>query len=274
MKGTIRPMARDLETGLVKVSGIEVLIAGEQNDLYFQQCLEQRSLFEPSVEIATRLLKTNPIILDIGASIGGVTSALAKYFVEGRVIAFEAAPSVHRSLRETVRLSNGGEITVIEKAAGSSAGSLMFHEDGNGSGWGFLADDLGAVQVDVVTIDDTVENLSLPTVDFIKIDVEGSEMAVLLGAQNTLSKFKPILIFEVNTFCLWRYGRTFPQDLIRWVRDRYQFTAAIFSDGSVTEIVDDATVNHLLHLVGSQGGLLDIVASPKPFIRKIENIHT
>jgi hypothetical protein len=49
MKGTIRPMARDLETGLVKVSGIEVLIAGEQNDLYFQQCLEQRSLFEPSV---------------------------------------------------------------------------------------------------------------------------------------------------------------------------------------------------------------------------------
>ena len=114
-------MAGDLETGLVKVSGIEVLIAGEQNDLYFQQCLEQHNLFEPSVEIATRLLKTNPIILDIGASIGGVTSALAKYFVEGRVIAFEAAPSVHRSLRETVRLSNGGEITVIEKAAGSSA---------------------------------------------------------------------------------------------------------------------------------------------------------
>jgi 16S rRNA A1518/A1519 N6-dimethyltransferase RsmA/KsgA/DIM1 with predicted DNA glycosylase/AP lyase activity len=128
-------MARDLETGLVKVSGIEVLIAGEQNDLYFQQCLEQRSLFEPSVEIATRLLKTNPIILDIGASIGGVTSALAKYFVQGRVIAFEAAPSVHRSLRETVRLSNGGQITVIEKAVGSSAGSLRFHEEAVGGFW-------------------------------------------------------------------------------------------------------------------------------------------
>ncbi len=266
-------MARNLETGLVTVSGIDVLIAGEQNDLYFQQCLEQRWLFEPSVKIATRLLKANPIILDIGASIGGVTSALAKYFVEGRVIAFEAAPSVHRSLRETIRLSEGGHVTVIEKAAGSSPGSLMFHEDGNGSGWGFLADDLGAVEVDVVTVDDTVRKLALPTVDFIKIDVEGSEMAVLLGAENTLSKFKPILIFEVNTFCLWRYGRTLPQDLIQWVRDRYPFTAAIFSDGSVTEIVDDATVNHLLHLVGSRGGLLDIVASPKPFIQKLENIN-
>ena len=128
-------------------------------------------------------------------------------------------------------------MTVIEKAAGSSPGSLMFHEDGNGSGWGFLADDLGAVEVDVVTVDDTVRKLALPTVDFIKIDVEGSEMAVLLGAENTLSKFKPILIFEVNTFCLWRYGRTFPQDLIQWVRDRYPFTAAIFSDGSDSSLL-------------------------------------
>ena len=151
--------------------------------------------------------------------------------------------------------------------------SALGKEDGNGSGWGFLAPDLGAVEVAVTTVDETIETLALPTVDFIKIDVEGSEMAVLLGAENALSEFKPILIFEVNTFCLWRYGRTFPQDLIQWVRDRYPFTAAIFSDGSVTEIVDDATVNHLLHLVGSRGGLLDIVASPKPFIQKLENIN-
>ncbi len=257
-------MTNDLQIGTIRVSGMEVEVAGAPNDLYFQQCLEQGDLFEPSVRIADLMLRDDPVILDIGASIGGVTAALAKRFPAGQVIAFEAAPSVHRSLRETVRRTNSDSITVVESAVGAEPGMLRFHEDGNGSGWGFLSEELGAALVPVITVDDTVAELGLDRVDFIKIDVEGGELGVLQGAEGTLLRDQPLLLFEVNVFCLWRYGRTLPQDLFSWVRERYAHTAVIDHEGTITPIEGDATVNHVLHLLGSGPGVIDVVASNDP----------
>ena len=256
-------MGNDLQIGTIRVSGVEVEVAGAPDDLYFQQCVKQSALFEPSVRVADLVLADNPVILDIGASIGGVTAALAKRFPAGHVIAFEAAPSVHPSLRETVRRAIGAPITVVEKAVGAESGTLQFHEDGNGSGWGFLSEELGGISVPVVTVDDTVAELGLDRVDFIKIDVEGGELAVLQGAESTLLRDQPLLLFELNVFCLWRYGRTLPQDLFAWVRQRYAHTAAIDDQGTVTHIEGDATVNHVLHLLGTGSGVIDVVASNK-----------
>jgi FkbM family methyltransferase len=254
----------DLQIGTIRVSGIEVEVAGEANDLYFQQCLEQGEIFEPSVRVADLVLPDDPVILDIGASIGGVTAALAKRFPSGRLIAFEAAPSVHPSLRETVRRASGAPVTVVEQGVGAKSGTMRFHEDGNGSGWGFLSEELGGVSVPVVTVDEIVTELLLDRVDFIKIDVEGGELGVLQGAETTLLRHQPLLLFEVNVFCLWRYGRTLPQDLLAWVRQRYSHTAAIDNEGTVTHIEGDATVNHVLHLLGTGSGVIDVIASNDP----------
>ena len=106
-----------------------------------------------------------------------------------------------------------------------------------------------------------IDDIGLSSCDFIKIDVEGGELGVLQGAVNTLSRDRPIVVFEVNVFCLWRYGRTLPQDLLSWVRDRYPHTAVIDSDAMVTHVESDATVNHVLHLLGSGPGVVDVVAS-------------
>jgi FkbM family methyltransferase len=261
---TLTAVENDLQIGTIRVSGIEVEVAGEANDLYFRQCLEQGEIFEPSVRVADLVLPDDPVILDIGASIGGVTAALAKRFPSGRLIAFEAAPSVHPSLRETVRRASGAPVTVVEQGVGAESGTMRFHEDGNGSGWGFLSEELGGVSVPVVTVDETVAALLLDRVDFIKIDVEGGELGVLQGAETTLLRHQPLLLFEVNVFCLWRYGRTLPQDLLAWVRQRYSHTAAIDNEGTVTHIEGDATVNHVLHLLGTGSGVIDVIASNEP----------
>jgi len=261
---TLTAVENDLQIGTIRVSGIEVEVAGEANDLYFRQCLEQGEIFEPSVRVADLVLPDDPVILDIGASIGGVTAALAKRFPSGRLIAFEAAPSVHSSLRETVRRASGAPVTVVEQGVGAESGTMRFHEDGNGSGWGFLSEELGGVSVPVVTVDEIVAELLLDRVDFIKIDVEGGELGVLQGAETTLLRHQPLLLFEVNVFCLWRYGRTLPQDLLAWVRQRYSYTAAIDNEGTVTHIEGDATVNHVLHLLGTGSGVIDVIASNDP----------
>jgi len=261
---TLGAVRSDLQVGQLRVSGIDVEVSGEAGDLYFQQCVEQVNIFEPAVRVADLMLDDDPVIFDIGASIGAVTAAFAKRFPEGRVVAFEAAPSVHRSLHETVRRSTGAPVSIVESAVSSQRGVLRFHEDGNGSGWGFLSEELGGVSVPVTTVDDAVESLGIDRVDFIKIDVEGGELGVLQGAVNTLSRDRPIVVFEVNVFCLWRYGRTLPQDLLSWVRDRYPHTAVIDSDAMVTHVESDATVNHVLHLLGSGPGVVDVVASHNP----------
>jgi len=254
----------DLQISELNVSGIDVEVAGEDDDLYFQQCAEQGKIFEPAVRVADLMLGDAPVVFDIGASIGAVTAAFAKRFPNGRVVAFEAAPSVHRSLRETVRRSTGAPISVVESAVGSQPGVMRFHEDGNGSGWGFLSEELGGVSVPVTTVDNAVTSLGIERVDFIKIDVEGGELGVLQGATSTLTRDRPVVVFEVNVFCLWRYGRTLPQDLFAWVRDRYPHTAVVDGEATVTHVEGDATVNHVLHLLGAGAAVVDVVASHTP----------
>ena len=47
------------------------------------------------------------------------------------------------------------------------------------------------VQVPLTTIDKIVDELHLPRVDFIKMDIEGAEVKALAGGRNTLSRFHP-----------------------------------------------------------------------------------
>ena len=45
-----------------------------------------------------------------------------------------------------------------------------------------------------------------------------------------------MLVVELNPFCLWRYGRTLPQDLTSWMSERYSHLWAIDETGSVTRL--------------------------------------
>lgn len=53
-------------------------------------------------------------------------------------------------------------------------------------------------QISVTTLDDDIREMSLPAPDFIKIDVEGQELAVLVGARNTLLAHHPLLFLEMH----------------------------------------------------------------------------
>ena len=53
-------------------------------------------------------------------------------------------------------------------------------------------------QVSITTLDDDIREMSLPAPDFVKIDVEGGELAVLTGARNTLLAHHPQLFLEMH----------------------------------------------------------------------------
>lgn len=128
--------------------------------------------------------------LDIGANIGVISQALlANGFT---VTAFEPQPAIFDLLR-----FNCGSANVINTAVGSSAGfaqmpKVYYSEKGNFGGLGIGTKSMyGNITVPLITID----SLNLD-VGFMKIDVEGYELEVLLGAANTIARCRPVMYIE------------------------------------------------------------------------------
>ena len=69
-----------------------------------------------------------------------------------------------------------------------------------------------------IPLDVWVDKQKITAVDFIKIDVEGYEYPVLEGALNTLSLFRPVVMFELNELTLTLSGRS-ENEYLRFAKD-------------------------------------------------------
>jgi hypothetical protein len=80
--------------------------------------------------------------------------------------------------------------------AGESLDDL--HLDFHGSG--------GGEKVQQTTLDAFAEQHGLQRLDFIKVDIEGSEIPFLRGARETLKRFRPAMLIEMNPDTLRAFG--------------------------------------------------------------------
>jgi FkbM family methyltransferase len=83
--------------------------------------------------------------------------------------------------------------------------------------------------VQLFRLDDVVAKNPLSRIDIIKIDVEGTELYALRGAVETLRRYRPLLLFEVERPHLAAQGST-PEELVAFVCEQgytlYQFDPA------------------------------------------------
>jgi hypothetical protein len=66
----------------------------------------------------------------------------------------------------------------------------------------------GSGEIPVTTLDAFVSESKIEKIDIIKVDIEGSEIAFLEGARQTIADFRPRLMIEVNHGALKRFGKT------------------------------------------------------------------
>jgi FkbM family methyltransferase len=133
------------------------------------------------------------VAVDVGAHIGTWAFELAKRF--HRVYAFEPQPENFECLKENV----GTRAVLSTAALGSSPGRCGIKQHGANSGcWALAPGD----EVPVCMLDE----YDLSNVDLLKIDVEGNEGDVLLGARSTLKRSHPVVIFEDNGLGPKLYG--------------------------------------------------------------------
>lgn len=161
---------------------------------------------EQSVQEAmVRHLGTGGVFYDIGANVGFFALLAAHFagFQTGHVYAFEPTPDNAGEIRRNVALNGLPNVTVIDKAVSSAAGSgrLQVVDD---QSWSKLIETgehpftEQIIDIELVAIDDLVAAGAIRPPSVVKIDVEGAELAVLEGMRTTLSEHLPAVICELH----------------------------------------------------------------------------
>lgn len=170
--------------------------------------------------LVERILQPDWVVIDLGAQIGFYTLLVARKLDPslGRVYSVEANPGTYQRLRYHVMINELHHVTVINRAIGETSGPVdLFPGPGHNTGLSSVLDrGCGVVPVTVsqITLDELVYKYGLRRCDLIKIDVEGAEAAVVNGGLETLRRFRPRLLVELNAPMLERAGSS-PTDLAK-----------------------------------------------------------
>jgi FkbM family methyltransferase len=181
--------------------------------------------YEPEVEAVMRAtIHDGMNVLDIGANLGFFSILMGKLVGHGQVHALEPFPTNYALLLRNIR-ENGLEDTVTahQLAAYGTAGTayIYFRADSYNDNLGsmFLADQQyhghSSVEVRCVRVDDLVSP-DIP-IHCVKIDVEGSELHALKGMKRILSAWHPIILIELNEYCLQKFAATSVDELLAWI---------------------------------------------------------
>ena len=139
-------------------------------------------------------VRSGDVVLDCGANIGLFTrKALAAG--AGLVVAIEPGPENVACLRKNfAREIEAGRVIVYPKGVWNAEMTLTFHVDpANSAADSFVVRRSSdkVIEIPVTTIDRLARELNLARVDFIKMDIEGSERQALEGAAATLRNDRP-----------------------------------------------------------------------------------
>lgn len=144
--------------------------------------------------------------IDIGANQGEYTLwGARKIGDKGLVIAYEPSDEIFDQLEKNILLNENLIPNVRLRKIGLSdkPGVLkLYTKQGKNEGVNTVfptkEHQLEIGEIELTTLDMEMENLIISKIDLVKIDVEGAELNVLKGSKNTLLKYKPKLLIEIN----------------------------------------------------------------------------
>ena len=181
-------------------------MAVNYHDVYVGQSVLTYGEFSPDERrFLCSLVRPGDTVLDAGANIGALTRPLsAAVGATGHVLAVEPQPEVYALLAHNVHTAASwdqrtiGPVTLLNRALGAVAGQLTLppiNHDQDGNFGGVSLTDTGDGQpVEVITVD----SLDLTSLRLLKADVEGMELEVVQGAEQTIRRCRPLLYLEAD----------------------------------------------------------------------------
>ena len=167
------------------------------------------------------------VIFDVGANVGGWSQEVARVWPKAQIHAFEPAGETYAQLEAATK---GINVRAVNVALSDEPGEATLHAVEGQTGLTSLHDrDLAAhgmemtatETVRLMRLDDYAAEQGIDHIDFLKIDAEGHDLAVLKGASGMIERGAIDLIqFEFGGANI--DSRTFLRDFVRFLEPRYR----------------------------------------------------
>ena len=130
------------------------------------------------------------VVVDIGANIGTFAVYAATECRAGRVISFEPHPENFAMLRKNVESNRLTSVTCVNEAVAGVPGKALLQVSEGNAGAHSLGGQRtdGSVEVDCCTLQEVVDRFGLDSIDYLKLDCEGSEYGILETAPEDLMR--------------------------------------------------------------------------------------
>jgi FkbM family methyltransferase len=217
-------------------------------------------IYEPyETELISSIIKPGSVVLDIGANIGYHTLLFAKLVGQsGKVFAFEPDPANFRLLEKNVSVNGYPNVALEQKAVSNrnEKKKLYLHESNPMMHTIFKSQQrsgLDSVEIDTISLDNYFSNYG-GKIDFIKMDIEGSEYTALEGMQTILQRQNDIkLLVAFNPSAIREYGYKPEQQIDLLVSNGFTvyFANALTKD---LELVNPGDVQYLIKMSLKDGG--------------------
>jgi len=153
------------------------------------------------INFILKLIKENNTIFDIGANIGWYSLKIAKNVKNVEIMAFEPIPKTFEYLKKNIDLNHVSNVKTFNYGLSDEEKNISFYYYPEGSCNASAANlsrrnDIDKIICKLTTLDKFAADKNL-SVDFIKCDVEGSELFVFKGGIKTIERDKPIIFTEL-----------------------------------------------------------------------------
>jgi FkbM family methyltransferase len=177
---------------------------------HIAQQIAKTGAWEPHLyEFAEQILEDNSNVIDLGANFGYHTIGLARMIPNGQLFAFEPMNLCFSQLQMNVLANSLCNVSTFKMAVTDNTGGLIeldppeatmnaqgmvnLGNTGIGSGGDFAF---------TIRLDD----INLPKISFVKIDIQGAEVAALMGMHDLILKDRPAFFIEIEEHHLQKYG--------------------------------------------------------------------
>jgi FkbM family methyltransferase len=185
------------------------------------------TLRQSEFALLSKLIGPGMVAVDAGANDGRYALFLARRVGKsGKVLAFEPRQREFSNLRTNVELNRLKNVRLFKVALSNQDGEAQlriagYEHEGQNTLGGLAYEGIEGFRmerVQTLRLDSAVAEAGLARLDFLKIDVEGSETRLLQGAQNVLRDLRPLILFEVLDSAL-RQQKSSREELAHLLRE-------------------------------------------------------
>jgi FkbM family methyltransferase len=155
---------------------------------------------EAEVDVFRRFIRHDDICIDAGALFGEHTLAMAELCPRGAVLAFEPQRIPFQILCGNMQLNSIDNVDASKSALGEgdAVSSVLPFEPRLIAPWGLQTLAPPGENREPIRVR-SIDSLMLSRLDFVKLDVEGFEAAIIRGAVETIARTLPVLYLEFNS---------------------------------------------------------------------------